>query len=120
MSVSYRTLDSGKHVLVVLKRDSRKVSEAQTIELNLQKDEFLSDFYSFRCFAFAPKNAAKKIYAYAVLNKSQVKEDIATNPLRAWLVNEKESRLDPVKDPKAIECSWYRAGDGEFPFKPMK
>ena len=49
MSVSYRALDSGKHVLVVLRRDAKKVTEVQSVELNLKKDEFLSEFYSFRC-----------------------------------------------------------------------
>ena len=120
MSVSYRTLDSGKHVLVVLRRNAEKASEVQSIELNLKKDEFLSDFYSFRCFAVGPQYPYQKNYVYAVINKSQVKEDIVVHPIRAWLVNEKEPRLDAVKDTKIIECSWYREGDGEFPFKSKK
>src|SRR5262245_16387779 len=72
MSVSYRQLESGKYALVVLKKipadKGKGFQETQTIELNLKKGEFLSDFYSFRCYAVGPQYAYQKHYAYAVID----------------------------------------------------
>lgn len=115
MTVSYRILDDGKHVLAVARKSPSGYVENQTVALDLKNNEFVSAQYAFRCFASQP--ADKKPYAYAILDKYEVKEGITAHPKRAWLVDEKETKLIVVKDPQSIECSWYQEGDGEFPFK---
>ncbi len=114
LAVEYQVLNSGAHVLVTknMKPASGEPSvQLQVVELKLKTGEALAATYGFRC----TRNGADSVYA--VVAKRTARERGSFPPERAWEVDQKNLRLNPIADVKSISCIWSPEGEGKYSFR---
>ena len=105
------------HIIKVLKKTEevykgKKVYHLKSkVPLDLKEGEFLSMDKSFECYG------KDKTYAYGIITKKIAHETQSFSPLRAWLVNEKEYKLERVVNPDTIKCKFEKGEETSYPFK---
>jgi hypothetical protein len=114
MSVTHSVLNSGNHILEVKELVGRKKKKAifenrQTIDLKMSMKEDISSVVGVMCML-------NKNLVYAVFSKAQAKEKGSFPALRAWSIEEKKIKLEPIKDIKKVTCSWNPEGESQFPY----
>ena len=118
LRVVYTIVDDYQHVLKVLKKINKKINgkdlykQLQVVDIKLKESEYLSTDKSFECFS---KN---KQYVYGVINSKIAKESTPFSPLRAWVMKEKDLKLEKVVNPYAIKCTFKSGEEKDYPFPP--
>lgn len=111
MAVSYEVLNTGKHVLVVKENGKTKFTQRQAVEIVLKKGETLSPYDGFKC------RNKKNDLLYAIVSKNVAKENEFFLPVQAWLVDQKNMKLNPVDQKnEIINCKWDPDGDSDYPY----
>ena len=118
MIVEYRIVEDVKHTLIVRTKIGKKVGgkevykQLQSIDLKIKADEHLSIAQNFECYT---KN---KEYAYGIITSRVAREDAPFAPHRAWIVNEKDRKLEPAENPYIIVCNFDKTENKDYPFPP--
>jgi len=116
MAVNYGVLNTGKHLLVVEENIGKengktKFKQLQAVEIVLKKGETLSPYDGFKC------RNKKNDLLYAIISKNVAKENAVFPPVKAWLVDQKNMKLNSVDQKnEIINCKWEPDGDSDYPY----
>ena len=111
MGVEYQVLNSGRHVLVVNDLSENGGRELQVVDLAIKGKEAVSLYAGFRCV----REVGKEL-VYAVVSPRSAKKSGTFVPERAWSIEENRLRLEPIADPRTIECVWSAEGESGYRF----
>lgn len=109
MIVQYSVLNSGRHILGVSEKvhtpgQRAREKTVQSVDLNIKNGETLAPYNGFKC------RTQKNEFVYGIIAEN-ASQKIDIHPLRAWVVDEINLKLLPVKNIATINCEWAPNGD---------